>query len=932
MTSQNRFVFEEDIEPEGGRYVFEEDYQPEAEAGLEPSSLERKLFQGAFAIPTGVRATPRVALEAPRFVADVADIAAEKIQNIMKPETEETEDLSFWDKLFPSEEKRTPKEELYQPGRAVREMIPKGIQDKYQKLKEIKIGSFPLSPTMEEAKEELKGQMKDPTSFLSSVFGVIPEENIKKIDDLLTPKDMWEKYQQRALEFGIPGALLGGGSVGPAATGFGLGIGDEALEEAGFGEDDRKLAALLFAPFIHKGVEAAKGKIASGKSYIKDVGDAIKSPKISSPTELAAKILSPRMKNINIDQLQRAKAEGINPTLASITEGGLSQFGANNLSQNFLTKSFFDESVQRMTGDIQNAIERKINSISADEFLDLSKITEEDLGTAPFTNPVKTLADSFTEENLSLYETGEKVQNRLNEIKETERKKASKLYTDLKKDPLMKTQFVPNNALLETVDIIKKKQSKGLKSPAKKDLLGQLGKLEDFFIEKIKPEEEITSKLILPEKYKTKERVFDKDRPRQKPARRSIGEVIAQIEDLNSIIDFDENIGNQSKLLIPIRKALIEDAERIMKSVGEGKLSKQWKEAKESYKDYAQTFGRDNPTVFKAQFTKNLESIPTSGKTRSGLQGYLKAFSKSGENEKPYFNLQKKVIEEISGQNALTSEQLSKFKYSKEKVKSLNELKPILQMDAQVLIKDIQDLSNKVEAGITNQLKRDSVRADVLNSLAKGELPVNTLKSMNTVEGIKHVKESLSKPKAKSFLKALEKQKAREILLNKAENSDGTVNLSKINSNLKNPSNKAKLQMLMSKKSFSELMEIAKFTEKAIEGDRAFRNFSQTETTRQNAEIIKKFYSMGKSALAGGTSAAVAGIPSTLLGIGGMYAIAKLYTNPKFINALSEATLKAVKLKKTSKNSKVYNSAVKNVIDIAKSELSEKEFSDIQSP
>ncbi len=606
---------------------------------------------------------------------------------------------------------------------------------------------------------------------------------------------------------------------------------------------------------------------------------------------LAVRLLSPRMKNVNIETIKIAQKEGINPTLATITEGGMLQFGANTLSQNFLTKRIFDQSVKQMGQDIQSALERKIDTISAKDFLDLSRVSEEQIGKVPFNNPTKILVDSFSDDALSVFETGDQAQVRLNEISDSLRAQSSKIFNAVKSDADLGGIFDTRRAFRTVGDIKFQKGKVGVRSPEVSSLLDILNSLEAF---------------LNPKKSSV-----------------TIRDAISQIEELNRIIDFNESIGNQSKILVPIRTSLIESVDSQLRSFGRSDLADAWQQAKDGYSKYAQTFGRDNRPVFDALNTQKPESIVSNSQTRSGMEAFLRAFSRSNKKETSYFNLQKKSISELIGEDALAAEEFGQFKLKREKVKRLEELTPILQMDAQTLIGDIRDLTERVKTGkLKPQLAMDAIRADVLNSLARGELPAKTLSVMNTMEGIKLVSDTLNTtPEGVNFLKALQKQKAIELMFDKAVRPDGSVNIGKINQNINKPVNIQKLKIFLGENAFNQLQEIGKFTDRAIAGDTAFKNFSQTETVRQNTALVKKLFSIGKLFAVGSIGLAVAASIKSLGAFGSIYGFAKLYTNPRFLNAMNRVSRIAAEAKKTPKNAKIYNDSVISLLDVIREEL-----------
>ena len=903
-----------------------------SENKLQPSSAERKMSQFSMNMLAGARSTPRMLLETPGFLADVADIVAERIQQPLDQSKVPgaIEGPSLIQRMFPGAftNERKPQEDIYKPGTALRNLIPESVQDKYQQLKESDIGGVKVAPTFQESQDLLKEQFKDPNSFLRKTLPeMFGEESLPsafdaaQIDDLMTPKDTWEKYQERALEFGVPGALLGGATS--SVAGAGLGLGDKYLEERGVSEDDRKLMAVIFAPLLHEGI----GKTGN---VLKEVGRISKSPKISSATDLTVKMLAPRMKNIDLDQIRIAQKEGINPTLASITKGGMSQFGANMLSQNFIAKGMFDTSVNQMTGDIVNAIDKKINTMSPQKFFDLSEATTQEIGHAPFTNPVKKLGESFSDDNLSNFEIGDQVQTRLQEIMEDEKAASNKLYNDVKKHPSIEQEFVPIQAHLETQSMLKEKKPKANLSQETGSLVNKLEAINKIFIgKKVKlAEPGLIQKLILPEEM-IKEIETKRAGGKLAKPKLTYREAINLVEELGRVIDFEHTFGNQTKALIPIRNALIRDIETSMRTSGLGDLFDKWTAAKKNYIEYADTFGRNNPPVYKALYSNTPENIASSANKRSGMQGFLRAFSKSNKAEQAYFNLQKGALRNIVGPEAMEASDIGKFKVSKAKAQRLQELKPILQMDAQVLVDDINSLVDRIGKGIKDEQRRDAIRADILNSLAQGELPIQTLQMMNTPSGIRLVQDTLSTtPKGKKFLDSLSREKARELIMNKSMGNDGSVSLTKMNSNIKN--NKKQLSMLMDKKAFAELKDIGSFIDKAIKGDRAFRNFSQTETMRQNAGLIKKIYSFGRIMASGMFGKAILGSAETAALFGAAYALAKLYTNPKFIDAVSKMAEKAAKNAPNERGLSSYISSIDNVLKVAKEELSPEDYKELQ--
>lgn len=884
------------------------DFQLESDqTDQKPGQLERSLSQFSVDLPAAARATPRVLLEAPRFFSDVADIVAERVQQPLDKSKipGATEGPSILQRLLPGvfpEPERKPDEDIFRPGQALRGLIPEQVQQGFQSFKEAEVGGVPLFPGIEQAREEVTGQFTDPDSFLRKtlpgLFGEEPLEFTKsatEIEGLLTPENLFEETQQRALQFGVPGALLGGGAVGPTSAGFGLGLTDIALEKGGASEDERKVAAMLFATFFSQAGEAvsAADVIGAVKSSAKKAG-------IETPIDLSVKLLSPRAKNINTESLKTAQAEGINPTLASVTEGGALQFGANTLSNNFITKNIFDQSVKQMGQDIQSAIERKIETISPQEFLDLTRISETEAGTRPFYNPVRLLTDSLSEDSLSKFETGDAVQTRLNEIADGLKRQAGDLFNAVKQDQSLRVPLETRNVFNTINRIISQQGRIASRSPEGQALVGTLESLRTSF--------------------------------NPKTTRNSIRDAISQVEDLNRVIDFDAFLGGTSKQLIPIRQALIDSIDSQLRGIGREDLANAWENAKSQYRDLAENFGRENRPVFDALNTQKPELIVQNAKTRSGMESFLRAFSRSNEVERTYFNLQKKAIEEISGQDVLAVRDLSDFAFTREKVASLNELRPIMQMDAQLLINEIGDLTNTLKTGqIATRLDLDAIRSDVLNSLARGELPTKTLQRMNTLEGIRDVRSSLNTtPQGRGFLSALEKQKARELMLNDSRRPDGSVILTKINKNVQNPSNKQKLKLFLSKKPFEQLQEIGKFTDKAIEGDRAFKNFSNTATVQQNTALLGELYRTGKLLSTGTASLFILGALKTAGSFGSIYSFAKLYTNPRFINAMSRVSRVAAEAKKTPANARIYNDSVINLLDVVRDILPADELQELE--
>lgn len=222
-------------------------------------------------------------------------------------------------------------------------------------------------------------------------------------------------------------------------------------------------------------------------------------------------------------------------------------------------------------------------------------------------------------------------------------------------------------------------------------------------------------------------------------------------------------------------------------------------------------------------------------------------------------------------------------------------LKPLVgEIDRAILQHGRHDAAfakNYVEANKRFSQHAKTFRNKRIDQILRGQDPTSLMNKMNTVQGIRDIKNALNKtPEGRKLFNDLKRFKFDQIIFNNM--IDGATNqlkFGKFSNILEKGSNRAIIQEIMGPTSFKRLVGLQKATGKIAESAQKFFNASKSGVVAGDAVVIVKALT--------DLSSLFAGNPWPLLrtagGITGARYLSKLLADPEFLRLVEESILMA---------------------------------------
>lgn len=220
---------------------------------------------------------------------------------------------------------------------------------------------------------------------------------------------------------------------------------------------------------------------------------------------------------------------------------------------------------------------------------------------------------------------------------------------------------------------------------------------------------------------------------------------------------------------------------------------------------------------------------------------------------------------------------------------------------------DKEFLRDYVQANKKFQDHAKTFRNENLNKILRSEDPTTVMNKMNSVQGIKDLKNALYKtPEGKNTFDSLARLKLDNILGNNLK--DGIteqLKAGKFFNALENPKNKQLIQELLSPEAFKRLVNLQKHVGKLAESAQKFFNASQSATASADLATVASIFT-GLFGLFTGNPWIIGGLSSLLA----TKQLTKLIADPKFLKMVEEGIA-------ASQNNNVKNMSkvAKNIMD-----------------
>lgn len=247
-------------------------------------------------------------------------------------------------------------------------------------------------------------------------------------------------------------------------------------------------------------------------------------------------------------------------------------------------------------------------------------------------------------------------------------------------------------------------------------------------------------------------------------------------------------------------------------------------------------------------------------------------------------------------------------------------LKPLTsEIDRTILQYGRKDpgFANKyIEANKRFSAHAKTFRNQTVSNVLRGKNPSSMMSKMNTVQGIRDIKNSLSKtPEGRELFKNLSRFKFDQIVFNNM--IDGATNqlkMGKFSNILEKGNNRAIIQELMGNNAYKRLVRLQSATGKIAESAQKFFNSSKSGAVAIDAAIILKFGSDLVSLFHGNPWPLV----RTGGGVFGARYLSKLLADPEFLKMVEESILDS-----TQKNPVKFAELMKNIESSVKSAILE---------